>query len=298
MPHDLSIALIAGFGGMLGWGFADFFAKKTIDEIGDILTLAWAGVFGTAVFLLAVAYERLAEGRSISVPHDPLTWAGFAFFGALQAAVYLFVYNGFGKGQVAVLNPIFASFSGIVAVISIGFLGEASSVLKVISLCVIFAGIILTSIDPATLSFRRISFTRVPGMAEVVAGTVLAAVWTLLWDTFVSGQDWLAYALYMFICMTVAVFVYAKAKGLPIRIGGRGVWAFVALIGACETLAYLAISLGYATTSLTSIVALISGAFSVPTIILSRLFLKERPNVLQSAGAILIIAGIIALALV
>ena len=30
-------------GGMFGWGLADFFAKKTIDKIGDIQTLAWAG---------------------------------------------------------------------------------------------------------------------------------------------------------------------------------------------------------------------------------------------------------------
>ena len=36
MQSDLVIAVLAGFGGMLGWGFADFFAKKTIDEIGDV----------------------------------------------------------------------------------------------------------------------------------------------------------------------------------------------------------------------------------------------------------------------
>jgi len=37
---------------MLGWGLADFFAKKTIDQIGDIVVLAWAHVFGTGVLVM------------------------------------------------------------------------------------------------------------------------------------------------------------------------------------------------------------------------------------------------------
>ena len=53
MPNELLIALVAGFGGMFGWGLADFFAKKTIDELGDVMTLAWAGGFGTIPFLIS-----------------------------------------------------------------------------------------------------------------------------------------------------------------------------------------------------------------------------------------------------
>jgi len=33
MQTELLIAIIAGLGGMFGWGLADFFAKKTIDSI-------------------------------------------------------------------------------------------------------------------------------------------------------------------------------------------------------------------------------------------------------------------------
>jgi len=39
MQQELLIAVLAGLGGMFGWGFADFFAKKTIDEIGSVASL-------------------------------------------------------------------------------------------------------------------------------------------------------------------------------------------------------------------------------------------------------------------
>jgi hypothetical protein len=44
MNNAILIATVAGLCGMLGWGVGDFFAKKTIDIVGDMATLAWAHV--------------------------------------------------------------------------------------------------------------------------------------------------------------------------------------------------------------------------------------------------------------
>ncbi len=298
MQQELVVAIVAGLGGMLGWGLADFFAKKTIDKIGDVQSLAWAGVFGTGVFLLAAAYQIFVRGGQLAIPHDGQTWLLLAFFGALQAAVYLFAYNGFGKGQVALLNPVFASFSGIVAIVSILFLGEATSGLRVLMLGVIFAGVMLLSLDINALRSRRINFLHVPGFFEVGCAALLAALWTILWYLFVNGKDWLAYATYMFAFMTLAVFVYAWLRRLPLKVGGGSIWLFVALIGVCETVAYLAITLGYGATSLTSVVTVLSGGFSLPTIILAYLLLKERITLVQWVGCLAIIAGVMLLPLV
>src|SRR5690349_21661626 len=99
MQQGLLIAIFAGCGGMLGWGLADFFAKKTIDEVGDVVTLAWAHVFGTAVLFAALFYQFAFNQQPTYIPLDLQTWMLLLFFGALQAAVYLLVYNGFSKGQ-------------------------------------------------------------------------------------------------------------------------------------------------------------------------------------------------------
>lgn len=291
MHNSLFIAVTAGLGGMFGWGAADFFAKKTIDNIGAIKSLVWAHAFGTSLFVILALGQALLLGHTVHIPTATTTWAGLAAFGILQMIVYWLVYEGFGKGQLAVLNPVFASYSGIVALASILIFGEALHVLSAIGLAAIFGGIILINIDWQGLHSKKLNI--VPGLAEVGAAAALAAIWTIGWDRFVSGQDSLSYALFMYAFMSLAAYGLSKLMRVKLRGIDRGLWKFLVLIGAGETLAYLAISWGYGATSLTSVVALISGAFSLPTVILAYLFLKERVSRLQVAAIATIIAGIV-----
>src|SRR3989344_8833903 len=140
MQSELLIALLTGLGGMLGWGLADFFAKKTIDEIGDMASLAWGHIFGTLALFLAVAHNVFFFERKIVMPSDTYTWIILIFFGMLQATVYFFLYRGFGKGQVSLLSPIFASFAGITAIMSIVFFREAVNIFLIFALIIIFCG--------------------------------------------------------------------------------------------------------------------------------------------------------------
>jgi uncharacterized membrane protein len=297
MQDELIVAIVAGVCGMLGWGLADFFAKITIDKIGDVTSLAWGHIFGTSVLLVAALFRWTNGGEQIAFSPDFQTWLLLLLFGAAQATVYLFVYKGFGKGQIAVLNPIFASFSGLTAILSVLFFKEVVSGYVLLGLAVIFIGIILISTDFAALRARRFSVAHIPGFKEVGLATLLAAFWTLFWDKFLGGQDWLTYTLFMYAFMTIVILLVAKYQRISLAVTKPGMWKFLALIGLCETVAYLAISLGYSATSFTSIVALLSGAFSLPTIILARLFLKESITGLQTIGGIVVVAGIMLLSL-
>jgi drug/metabolite transporter (DMT)-like permease len=289
---ELFIAIGAGLGGMLGWGVADFFAKKTIDRIGDTSSLVWSHLFGTLLFIgIALSLSHLRQ-QPLLIPRDIQTWALLGLFGAMQAAVYLLVYRGFGKGQVAVLNPVFSSFSGLTAALSILVFGEHVGAYRLLALGIIFAGILMTSIDIEALRSSRLRLAYIPGLKEVALATVLAAVWTILWDQFVAGKDWASYALFMYAFMTTAIVIVSRLQRLRPSVVPPDVWKFLILIGLCETAAYLAISLGYSETSLTSVVVLLSGAFSLPTIILARTFLRERTTMAQTVGTITIIIGI------
>jgi drug/metabolite transporter (DMT)-like permease len=294
MEQGLFIAIFAGLVGMFGWGLADFFAKKTINEVGDVVTLAWAHVFGTVILFFAFFFQLISQGIS-DVPSDFQTWILLLFFGILQAAVYLLVYSGFKKGQVAVLSPIFASFSGFTAVISIAIIGEIVNRYIFVGLAFIFIGIILINLDIQAVLSRRLSFIRVPGFREIACATVLAVVWTLLWDKFVEGRDWLVYTMAMYAFMTLAILVVAKLQRLNLFIVKTPIWKFLVIIGICEIVAYLAISWGYSASPMTSVVALLSGAFSLPTIFLAHIFLKEKVMALQVGGGLIIILGIMIL---
>jgi hypothetical protein len=69
MSTSLAIAVLGGLGGMFGWGLADFSAKKTIDEIGDITTLVWAHVCGAVAILAALLIGQLANSKASTLPH-------------------------------------------------------------------------------------------------------------------------------------------------------------------------------------------------------------------------------------
>jgi len=295
MNDSLLVAALAGLGGMAGWGMADFFAKKTIDRVGDITSLVWAHLFGTLIFIFFAFYQGVITDNWLTFPSGGLAWLGLAFFGVLQMIVYWLVYKGFSKGQLAVLNPVFASYAGLVALISIAFLGEKLNSGVVAALLTLFIGLILLNSDLESLRRRRLKVA--PGLKEVGLASLLAAFWTLGWNKFVKGQNFLAYALFMYFFMTVAAAVLAKSQ--RVKLGGpkRGLWKFFILIGLGEAIAYLAISMGFSKTSHTSVVALISGCFSLPTVILAWVFLKERVSRLQVLAIVIILTGIILVSL-
>lgn len=297
MSTELSVAIITGLCAMLGWGFADFFAKKTIDAIGDIVSLVWAHIFGTLVIALFALYQVFIAGRILVFPTNPTAWILLAGFGTLQAIVYLLAYKGFGKGQVAVLNPVFASYSGLAAVISLVLFGEHINNQLLVALLLIFVGVLCISLDLKGLAAKRINLSHTPGLKEVGIASLLAAIWTVSWDKFVGGNDWVVFALFMYGSMTIAAFVISQVMKVNLTVKKPSVWKFLVLIGLCETIAYLAISLGFSTTSYLSIIAVLSGAFSLPTMLLARIFLKEKVTMIQTIGSIIIVLGIIVLSL-
>jgi uncharacterized membrane protein len=297
MEYELITAILAGLGGMLGWGLADLFAKKTIDEIGDISSLAWGHLFGSIAFLIFTFY-RVSYGSSpVEMPNTASQWLLLSTFGVFQGTIYLFVYKGFGKGQVAILNPVFASFTGLTALLSIFIFKEIVSGYVLAGLVVLFTGILLLSVDFTAWKSRREGWARIPGLREVGLATVMAAFWTLFWDKFLGGQDWLAYATIMYVSMTIFIFLVAWYQKAKLSGVGQGMWKYLVLIGACEAVAYLAISQGYSATGYTSVIALLSGAFSLPTIILARVFLKERITLTQTIGGFVVIAGIMVISI-
>jgi len=291
VQDSLTAAVVAGLGGMLGWGLADLFAKKTIDWIGDVRTLVWAHVAGSSVALCLLLWGSISAANN-RAPRTAVEWTVLGAFGVLQAVIYLLVYRGFAKGQVATLAPLFASFSALVAIVSITALGEPATMSLILGLTVIFAGVLVLNVDPGALRGRRLKLAKVPGVPEVGAATLLATIWTIGWNLLVKGRDPLLSSGIMYGAMTLALLLYAAARVRPLGVGHVGAWKYLLLIGVCEVVAYASVTRGYGSSPHTSIVAIVSGAFSLPTIILARPLLGERIGRLRAAASFAIVAGI------
>lgn len=298
MKHELLIAALAGLGGMLGWGFSEFATKKSVDKIGAISSLVWAHVFGTIILFSLLFIKLFIVHTPIIFPSHVTDWLGVLFFGTLQTIVYYFGYKGFEKGEVSILSPIFASFTGLVALFSVLVFGEVVRVSLVPALVLIFGGVILINLDIESLRTGRIRIKGVAGLKEIIIATLLATIWTLGWDKFTGNKDWMVYTTFMFVFMTLSAFLIARFNKVDLLRATSGVWKFLWLIAIGEVVAYLAITLGYSSTTHASVVAILSGASSLPTILLARIFLKERMSTTQTIASLIIIAGIVFLSIV
>lgn len=293
MQTELVVAVLAGLGGMLGWGFSEFATKKSVDKVGTISSLVWAHVFGTLLLFGILFIKKITSEVPVNLSLTPHELIGVIFFGTLQTAVYYFAYKGFEKGKVSILSPIFASFAGLVALFSVLLFGEVIHVGLGLALLVTFGGVLLINLDSDMLRLKQIRISGVDGLKEILVATILATIWTLGWDKFTAEKDWLVYTTFMFVFMTLSALWLAYLTRTRLFKMGHGAWGFLWLIAIGEVVAYLAITLGYSSTSYTSVVAILSGASSLPTIILARVFIKEKIAPLQTVAALIIITGII-----
>jgi drug/metabolite transporter (DMT)-like permease len=286
----LTIAVLGGLGAMVAWGLADFFGKLCIIEIGELPSLVWghlvgSGLLGGVVLVRAVGHVHVTDGRM-----DGGVIALLILFGCLEAFVYLLLFRGLAVGQVSVLSPTFASFSGVVALVSILFLGERAGTMKVVALAATFFGIVLLS--SSVLGGWRLRAFAEPGFFVVLAATLGAAGWTLGWDRLVRDRDPISFVFLMYAFMTLALGAVALQKRAPLWSLTRRVWPKLLVLGLGESIGYCSLSWAYSRTTLTSVVAVLSGAASLPAIGLSHVVLGERLGRYQLVGVLGVIAGI------
>jgi drug/metabolite transporter (DMT)-like permease len=288
MHSSLVIAVVAGFGGMLGWGLADFFAKKTIDRIGDLQTLFWSQCIG----ILPVLVIFLFHPSIPSLTH--VNYLELIIFGAVSGLSYLPLYNGFGKGQVSILSPVFASYSVLLALLSAIFLHESISAGHWIAIAVVFIGILCVSTDLRELKCTlRVRARVAKGVPEVLSAMIVYTFWLFFLDKFLQARDWVFPLLIIRIFSTLTLLLYSRIRSLLLGVGDKTLWKYLCLIGFTDIAAFSFVSYGFSRSVHTSIIAILSATFSVPTIILAAIFLKERIQRLQAVAVGVILLGVI-----
>lgn len=288
--NEHELAVLAGLGGMIGWGFADFFAKRVIDIIGDLRTLFWSQAAGILPLL-----GILVVTQDVPTLHR-FDLVFLVLFGLVQAMWYLAIYIGFSKGQVSVLSPVFSSYAALVALLSAVFFGEHITLGTWLAIAVVFAGVVLIGMTPRDL--RRVGGRMTaPGLPEVVAALVAFSVWFLLLDRFIGDRGWVFFVFIIRAVETIALAAYAGARRRPLMFRHRALMPCVVLIGLCDVIALGAFAYGFSASSQTSVVAALSSAYSLLTVILARFFLSEQlgPSRVVAAGVIVI--GIVLVAL-
>ncbi|OGZ23962.1 MAG: hypothetical protein A2896_01315 [Candidatus Nealsonbacteria bacterium RIFCSPLOWO2_01_FULL_43_32] len=296
---ELYLAILAGLGGMFGWGLADFFAKKTLDKVTPIKAFLYSHVFGLTLLLIYLVFNRGPINLS------PKIILFLIAFGIGDLTAYTLFYRGLQKGMVSIIGPIVSMNSGVAVLVSFFWFGELITAMRWMGLGIVLLGTILISFQLQKTELGLNIKNMTSGLPEAIAAMVIWGLFFPLWDWFLTyqGEGW----IFSLTSVTVAeiagafIFIYflSRLRKTPadIQVKEKQIWFWLALIGIFTTAGSIFVAWGYRFTSITSAVVVLGAAYSLPTIVLARIFLKEKLAFNQLIGVVAIIGGLIILVL-
>lgn len=282
------MGILSGLLSMFGWGTSDFLAAKSSRRIGYLLTYFWTQLI--ALFIALIYFWIKLPTLNINNMLQYLIFlvpAGFLFLVGTLA-----FYKGFTKGQVSLVSPVGASWAIITVILSIIFLKEVLQINQIAAIILIILGIILVSINiEELLKIKR--FALVGGIKE---GLIAMFAWGISLFLIVPASKALGWllpvvALKFFGLLFLVIFTTLKKQSL--RIDFRfSLLTLLFFIGFLDMVAFFGYSFGVEG-EYVSIIAPVAASFPLVTVILARIFLKEKIVFNQALGIAGVIAGLI-----
>ena len=282
----MGIAL--GLGAALSWGIADYFAALASRRLGPLrVVLGFHLVAMVPLGVLVIATNALG----------PLSWSEIPFFvllGGVGWLSYLAFYGALAIGPISVLSPIVSGYAAVTVLLAVVVSGEHLDLAATIAVVVTIAGVMVCCTDLHQI--RGVALER-----RAALGFVLAIVAMALLGGFVFGVadrhrtlGWLAPIFLARGFATLFLLGHGALRGLRWPDGSLGLLGIVVLLGAVDTGGYVCFNLGVEHAA-TAIVATASAPYALVPIAAGVLLLGERPTVMQRAGVLLVISGLVLL---
>ena len=282
------MGILSGLLSMFGWGTSDFLAAKSSRRIGYLLTYFWTQL---VAFLIALIYFWI-KLPTLNINNIPqylifLLPAGFLFLVGTLA-----FYKGLTEGQVSLVSPIGASWAMITVVLSVVFFKEVLQTNQIIAIILIISGIILVSVNlKELLKIKRL--TLLGGIKEGLIAMLAWGISLFLMVPVSKALSWFlpVFALKLFGLLFLVIYTMFSKKSLKIDLQ-IPLLILLFLIGFLDIIAFFAYSFGVER-EYASIVAPVAASFPLVTIILARIFLKEKIVFNQALGIAGVRAGLI-----
>lgn len=281
------MGILLGLISALNWGVSDLCARFATARIGNFrsyLYMQLVGLLGLSLWLLI---------------QPPVSWDWFYIALAAGLAVTnsiagLSLYRAIETGLLSVVSPIAASYGAIS--LALGLLsGQSISLSELSGLVLTIIGVVLAS-TPLGLAKQvtndSVSKNRTGGgigfalLASVFFGVTF---WGLGYVTPHLGgvmAVWASRLVAPLVVLALSLFF-----GQSLRRPTRSAWPWVIALGVLDSAAYIFYNLGLQSAQ-SGIVAVISSLFSAVTVVLARLFLREKLAANQWLGLVLIFMGV------
>lgn len=283
----IMIPILFAIVSFVGWGTGDIFTALAARKIGSYNASIYGYLFGAllASFYIPFALNSL---KFINVQTVLL----ILLLSIIQLFAFLAYNEGLRVGNASLVGTIAGSFTSIVVILSLIFLGEKLSTSQAISIMVIFLGLIVSSIKFDVFKDRH---------AWINRGTILAllamAGWAIYF-TFIKipvqkvGFFWPSYITSISGAIFFLIFGLKRIK-MPTKTLNSG---FIAVFASGVLLTIGSFAFNFAIgQSLSSIVAPIAGAYPALFALLAYILFKDPINKQQKIGMTTTLIGIILL---
>jgi len=286
LDWGIALAVVA----MVSWGVADFLAKKAIDQIGYrtsiVINQAIAFIpilFVAALFFKMPSFSALLVGEVVLA-------------GVTGVIGYIFLYRGFGRGNVSVVAPITASWSVITVLLAAVLFAEKLTPLQIAGVVAVFIGVFFASTNVTELK----KSIKVGGWAAGATDAAIAMVaWGISYALLKPITSAVGPVIALFLLKIIAVTALFSWTGITktkISFPAKMIFLFLAVAGLLDFVAYLAFNFSLGTQYVSVASAIVATAPAI-TIALAYVFLKERIVRNQKLGIIAILVGLILISL-
>lgn len=273
-----------GLGAAAVWGTSDFCAKKAAVQLGF-----WPTVWGmNAIGALALGIAWGGGTFSLVGIHS----GTLAALGAGNTLGGVFFYYALEHGPLALVSPLTAAYPVVSALLAYAFTGERLGTGLAVAVAGVIAGTLLASMASPRAGMRY-SRRRTALLAAVAGALTFGVVFFGL--AAVAGSGNTAAPVFVFRIVGTSLLALPLLGGarLPAAMLRSGwLWA----TGLLDSLAYLLYAAGAHHLPI-AVISSLSGLFTVWTLVLAIIFLRERLAQRQWIGVALLLAAIGALAL-
>jgi len=274
------------------WGFANVFAKVATPELGVTRTCGLMMLIEGIMYTLG--YLLWHNDVIIDLTYVVLATVS----GIIGVGAYVFFFESVMEGQVAIVGTISAAYPCLTVVGALAFMSESPAWPQLVGVAAIILGIAALTYEP-----NGNSRSSVPRRSLIFALLAFAfwGLWSLS-NKVVVGKIGVGnvFGFYAISTLTVPlVYVwYRRNRYGPSKVEPtRTVWVLGAIglaINVGGTYAFtFALSMGLA-----SLVAPISSAYPVVTVVAALILLHEKLNRIQVAALACVIAGLFMIAIV
>lgn len=280
-------AIIFALISFLGWGIGDIFLSLTSKKIGPYSLTLYEYIFSLLVSSALIPFF-LSDFSKLTFPIFALT----ILLGGIYLISLLFYYEGLKIGPVSLVGTISSSFAALVVVLSIIFLGEKVRMEQLVSIIIIFVGLILSTLDINEVRNKKFVFTK---------GIVFALIAMFLWGIYftfikipVHQVGWFVPG-YISLFVFPLLFIFAKKQKIKFKSPTfKGVLATLLIAVIFVRIADYGFNFAVGN-GLTAIVAPIAGSYPTLFVVLAFLVFKESIKKQQIIGITTTLVGIVLL---